>query len=159
VWQQLYRKSAVLYQLCHFSLKRLEDNWHSGLLSSTKHWLSGRRSPDYRGVTTAHKFGPFVLHCQDYFNVAADVVCYGKSPAGGPPVGVIAGPAWLLTDSEPHLPLRAGTASARGGVARSVGLMHRTRLFLDAVDARDYGAAHRYLYMCIYLYMYIYVYI
>jgi len=30
-----YRNSAVLYQLCHFSCKRLEDNWHSGLSSST----------------------------------------------------------------------------------------------------------------------------
>jgi len=28
-----------LYQLCHFSSKRLEDNWQNGLLSSTKHRL------------------------------------------------------------------------------------------------------------------------
>jgi len=29
------QRSAVMYQLYHFSSKRLEDNWHSGLLSST----------------------------------------------------------------------------------------------------------------------------
>jgi len=28
-----------MYQLCHSSSKRLEDNWHSGLLFSTKHRL------------------------------------------------------------------------------------------------------------------------
>jgi len=32
--------------LCQLSSKRLEDNWLSGLLSSTKHRLSGMRSPD-----------------------------------------------------------------------------------------------------------------
>jgi len=31
--------------LCPLSSKRLEDNWHSGVLSSAKHRLSGRRSP------------------------------------------------------------------------------------------------------------------
>ena len=34
--------------LCQMSSKRLEDNCHSGLLSSAKHRLSGRRSPDCR---------------------------------------------------------------------------------------------------------------
>jgi len=36
--------------LCQLSSKRLEDNWHSGLSSSTRHRLSGRRSPDCRRV-------------------------------------------------------------------------------------------------------------
>jgi len=36
--------------LCQLSSKRLEDNWHSGLLSSTQHRLSGKRSPDCRRV-------------------------------------------------------------------------------------------------------------
>jgi len=36
--------------LCQLSSKRLEDNWHSGLLSYTKHRLSGGRSPDCRRV-------------------------------------------------------------------------------------------------------------
>ena len=34
-------KGAALYELCRFSSKRLEDNWHSGLLSSTKQRLPG----------------------------------------------------------------------------------------------------------------------
>jgi len=38
--------------LCQFSSKRLKDNWYSGLLSSERHRLSGRRSPDCRRVTT-----------------------------------------------------------------------------------------------------------
>jgi len=36
--------------LCQFSSKRSEDNWHSGLLSSTNYRLSGRPSPDRRRV-------------------------------------------------------------------------------------------------------------
>ena len=36
--------------LCQLSSKRFEDNWHSGLLSSTKHQLQERRSPAYRRV-------------------------------------------------------------------------------------------------------------
>ena len=39
---------AAELPLCQLSAKRLEDNWHSGILSSAKHRLSGRRSPDCR---------------------------------------------------------------------------------------------------------------
>jgi len=40
--------------VCQLSSKRLEDDWHSGLLSSTKHRLSGRRSHDCRRVDNWH---------------------------------------------------------------------------------------------------------
>lgn len=72
---------------------------------------------------------------QEYFGVSADVVCYGKTLGGGLPVGVVCGASWLMEDSEPHLPLRAGTGgSARGGMACNAGLMRRTRRFLDEVS-------------------------
>mmetsp|Transcript_32939 Transcript_32939/g.105036 ORF Transcript_32939/g.105036 Transcript_32939/m.105036 type:complete len:1137 (+) Transcript_32939:233-3643(+) len=80
---------------------------------------------------------------QEYFGVSADVVCYGKTLGGGLPVGVVCGASWLMEDSEPHLPLRAGTGgSARGGMACNAGLMRRTRRFLDEVTMRDYSAVH-----------------
>jgi len=37
---------------CQLSSERLEDNWQSGLLSSTKHRLLGKRSPDCRRIPT-----------------------------------------------------------------------------------------------------------
>jgi len=49
-WHSLWKESALLYQLCHYSSKRLEDNWHSGRLPFTKHRLLERRSPECRRV-------------------------------------------------------------------------------------------------------------
>ena len=47
--------------LCQWSSKCLQDNWHSGLLSSTKHRLSGRRSPDCRRVNHVRPTGSRTL--------------------------------------------------------------------------------------------------
>jgi glutamate-1-semialdehyde 2,1-aminomutase len=72
---------------------------------------------------------------QEYFGVNADVVCYGKTLGGGLPLGVVCGASWLMEDSEPHLPLRAGTGGiARGGMACNAGMMRRTRRFLEEVS-------------------------
>ena len=58
----LQRKSAVLYQLCHFSSKRLEEKWHNwystALFLCKTSGLSGRRSHDCRRVI---QYGTFPL--------------------------------------------------------------------------------------------------
>jgi len=50
IWTGGTRLVADQRPLCRLSSKRLEDNWHSGRLSSTKHRLLERRSPEWRRV-------------------------------------------------------------------------------------------------------------
>jgi len=43
---------------------------------------------------------------QEYFNVKADIVCYGKTLGGGMPMGVVCGPKCLMARSDALKPLR-----------------------------------------------------
>ena len=43
---------------------------------------------------------------QEYFNVQADMVCYGKTLGGGLPNGIVCGPSRLMNRSDPTKPLR-----------------------------------------------------
>lgn len=53
---------------------------------------------------------------QEYFDVKADIVCYGKTLGGGMPVGVVCGPKSLMARTDALRPLRVnyvvGTFSA-----------------------------------------------
>jgi glutamate-1-semialdehyde 2,1-aminomutase len=53
---------------------------------------------------------------QEYFGVDADFVVYGKTVAGGMPIGVVCGKSWLMRRVDPDHPLRmayiVGTFSA-----------------------------------------------
>jgi glutamate-1-semialdehyde 2,1-aminomutase len=53
---------------------------------------------------------------QDYFGVEADMVIYGKTVAGGMPIGAVCGPSWLMRRFDPARPMRiayvVGTFSA-----------------------------------------------
>jgi len=57
---------------------------------------------------------------QEYFDVKADMVCYGKSAAGGMPIGIVCGPQELMRRFDPDHPLRlcylVGTFSAHPSV-------------------------------------------
>ena len=73
---------------------------------------------------------------QAHFDVVADAVCYGKALGGGLPLGALCGPAWLLQNSEPHLPLRAAVGVSGGdGVLGHPALMVRTNAVLRQLDA------------------------
>jgi glutamate-1-semialdehyde 2,1-aminomutase len=81
---------------------------------------------------------------QEYFGVEADLVVYGKTVAGGMPIGVVCGSAALMRRFDPDHPMRiayvVGTFSAHPLV------MGAMREFLDwaiASEARDaYRAAN-----------------
>jgi len=53
---------------------------------------------------------------QEYFGVDADLVVYGKTVAGGMPIGVVCGRSWLMRRVDPDRPMRmayiVGTFSA-----------------------------------------------
>ena len=79
---------------------------------------------------------------QAHFDVVADAVCYGKALGGGLPLGALCGPAWLLQNSEPHLPLRAAVGVSGGdGVLGHPALMVRTNAVLRQLDAPAAAAA------------------
>jgi glutamate-1-semialdehyde 2,1-aminomutase len=77
---------------------------------------------------------------QAYFGVQADMVVYGKTVAGGMPVGVVCGRSALMRRTDPDHPLRmayvVGTFSAHPVV------MGAMRAFLDWIEAPE--AAARY---------------
>ena len=99
-------ESGILYQLCHFSSKHLKEKWpkwYSRPLSSTKHRLSGRRSPDCRSkrleeqwhnwYSTAlssikHRLSGRVNPCV-LWAISAAAVC-GGVPCGGKHMIIIA---------------------------------------------------------------------
>jgi glutamate-1-semialdehyde 2,1-aminomutase len=57
---------------------------------------------------------------QEYFGVQADMVVYGKTVAGGMPIGVVCGRSWLMRRIDPSRPMRmayvVGTFSAHPAV-------------------------------------------
>jgi glutamate-1-semialdehyde 2,1-aminomutase len=65
-------------------------------------------------VYTGFRLGPG--GAQKFFNVAADMVVYGKTVAGGMPIGVVCGKAHLMRRFDPEHPMRVayviGTFSA-----------------------------------------------
>ncbi len=81
---------------------------------------------------------------QEYFGVEADLVVYGKTVAGGMPIGAVCGPGTLMRRFDPDRPMRiayvVGTFSAHPLV------MGAMREFLDwaiSAPARDaYAAAN-----------------
>ncbi|GMI08432.1 hypothetical protein TrVE_jg9218 [Triparma verrucosa] len=77
---------------------------------------------------------------QEYFGVHADMVCYGKSVAGGMPVGVVCSTPELMRRFDPDHPLRlcyvVGTFSAHPSI---VTCMNR---FLNEVKKIDFQAKH-----------------
>ncbi len=78
---------------------------------------------------------------QEYFGVRADMVCYGKTAGtpGGLGIGVLCGSSRLLANSDPHLPLRAGTASGCNDLAENLPLMARTQAFLRGLDGPEHS--------------------
>ncbi len=77
---------------------------------------------------------------QEYFGVKADMVAYGKSVAGGQPIGAVCGPAWLMRRYDPDHPLRlcylVGTFSAHPAIVTCM------RKFLEDVKKIDYQKKH-----------------
>ena len=72
---------------------------------------------------------------QEYFSVKADMTVYGKTVAGGLPIGVVCGKYWLMRRFDPEHPMRlayvVGTFSAHPAV------MGAMREFLDWVTTAD----------------------
>jgi glutamate-1-semialdehyde 2,1-aminomutase len=56
---------------------------------------------------------------QEYFGVSADVVVYGKTVAGGMPIGVVCGKKGLMRRFDPERPMRIALSSARSPAIRS----------------------------------------
>ena len=78
---------------------------------------------------------------QEFFDITADVVCYGRAAGGGLPLGVVCGPEGLLAGSEPHhLPMRAGGCA--GGPVEHRALMASANAFLRALPDGTYTARH-----------------
>jgi glutamate-1-semialdehyde 2,1-aminomutase len=77
---------------------------------------------------------------QSYFGVSADVVLYGKTVAGGLPIGVVCGPHRLMRRFDPDRPMRiayvVGTFSA---YPAAMGAMHE---FLKWVTGREAASAY-----------------
>ena len=81
---------------------------------------------------------------QEYYDVAADIVVYGKTLGGGMPIGVVCGPAWLMNRNDVKKPLRVayviGTFSA---APLTVACMNQFLTWLGTDDAtkayRDSG--------------------
>src|SRR5262249_38757861 len=78
---------------------------------------------------------------QEYFGVRADMVVYGKTVAGGLPIGAVCGRASLMRRFDPARPMRiayvVGTFSAHPAV---MGAMNE---FLQWVDEPDTAALYR----------------
>lgn len=75
---------------------------------------------------------------QEYFGVRADMVVYGKTVAGGLPIGVVCGTHALMRRFDPDRPMRmayvVGTFSAHPAV---MGAMNRFLRWLDEADTAD----------------------
>jgi glutamate-1-semialdehyde 2,1-aminomutase len=89
-------------------------------------------------VYTGFRFAPG--GAQAFFDIAADMVVYGKTVAGGMPIGVVCGKSWLMRRTDPDHPLRmayvVGTFSAHPLV------MGAMREFLDWVERPDVVATY-----------------
>jgi glutamate-1-semialdehyde 2,1-aminomutase len=74
---------------------------------------------------------------QEYFGIDADMVVYGKTVAGGMPIGVVCGKSWLMRRVDPNHPLRmayiVGTFSAHPLV---MGAMNEFLRWADDFRAR-----------------------
>jgi glutamate-1-semialdehyde 2,1-aminomutase len=82
---------------------------------------------------------------QEFFGVRADVVVYGKTVAGGMPIGVVCGRSALMQRFDPRHPMRIayviGTFSAHPAV---MGAMREFLAWLcDPVTAERYRSANR----------------
>jgi len=77
---------------------------------------------------------------QEYFDVKADMICYGKALAGGMPIGAVCGPAHLMRRFDPDHPLRlcylVGTFSAHPSIVTM------TKKFLEDIKKIDYQKKH-----------------
>lgn len=73
---------------------------------------------------------------QEYFDVVADVVVYGKTLGGGIPNGIVCGPRWLMNRNDEKKPLRVayviGTFAAHPLL---LGAMNQFLKFVSAPDA------------------------
>ena len=82
---------------------------------------------------------------QEYFAVRADMVVYGKTVAGGLPIGVVCGKKTLMRRFDPKLPMRiayvVGTFSGHPGV---MGAMNEFLRWVSATDtAKLYEESNR----------------
>jgi glutamate-1-semialdehyde 2,1-aminomutase len=82
---------------------------------------------------------------QEYFGIAADIVVYGKTVAGGMPIGVVCGKTGLMRRFDPGHPMRmayvVGTFSAHPAV---MGAMNEfLRWLLEPSTAELYREANR----------------
>src|SRR5262249_19626039 len=82
---------------------------------------------------------------QEYFNIRADIVVYGKTVAGGMPIGVVCGKSALMRRFDPDRPMRiayvVGTFSAHPAV---MGAMNEfLRWAAEATTAALYGDMNR----------------
>lgn len=66
----------------------------------TKHGIALVFDEVYTGFRLARR------GAQEYFDVEADMVCYGKTLGGGMPNGVVCGPSHLMNRADPVHPLR-----------------------------------------------------
>ena len=73
---------------------------------------------------------------QEFFGVKADMVVYGKTVAGGLPIGVVCGPKSLMRRFDPDRPMRiayvVGTFSA---YPMAIGAMHEFLQWLESEEA------------------------
>jgi len=82
---------------------------------------------------------------QDYFGVRADIVVYGKTVAGGMPIGVVCGKSALMRRLDPDRPMRmayvVGTFSAHPGV---MGAMNEfLHWAVETTTAGEYAAVNQ----------------
>jgi glutamate-1-semialdehyde 2,1-aminomutase len=75
---------------------------------------------------------------QSYFGVTADMVLYGKTVAGGMPIGVVCGPKRLMRRFDPKRPMRiayvVGTFSA---YPLAMGAMHEFLAWVRSAEATE----------------------
>ncbi len=75
---------------------------------------------------------------QEYFDVRADMVVYGKTLGGGLPIGAVCGRRWLMRRFDPARPMRlayvVGTFSAHPYV---MGAMHEFLRWVSGPDVRE----------------------
>jgi glutamate-1-semialdehyde 2,1-aminomutase len=93
-------------------------------------------------VYTGFRLAP--AGAQEYFGVRADMVVYGKTVAGGLPIGVVCGRSSLMRRFDPAHPMRiayvVGTFAAHPAV---MGAMHEFLLWaVDPATAALYAAAN-----------------
>jgi glutamate-1-semialdehyde 2,1-aminomutase len=81
---------------------------------------------------------------QEFFGIDADLIVYGKTIAGGMPIGVVCGRSWLMRRVDPDRPLRmayvVGTFSAHPLV---MGAMREFLAWIEGPEAAsEYAAAN-----------------